>query len=840
MWRGRGRVGPLCRHHRQYLGWHAWHHPGCGWTASASAKGEDRSLCYGPSAAAANQYDHAAWSDACHYGRTAQSYDEPTPIAQEIVPAVDSGPLQAPKDRIRRRIRPGRSSKCRFQWTRWHCTTSGSCAGRCHGVRRTVAIQGRTVCTLENSMQSPHQHRWQCCSGSPEGTYCPTLARPHYQGPLQGAETFIGSDNSCISQWHRSQVCSDYGNESGQRKHARNAEGCTSYFLYNSDHMLRLAYALHLFVAISKTAYMIIIAVQFIIYAIGRLTFLWGDHMTSDLRMTDFYWQVARIAVFMIGVLIYIANEDKTRRASRVTIGRHHEFRRGRRVTVRTNRMAVMMTVLLSNQNLLAAAQVAGALHGNGLTYSAGWINQATRILQAGLLVGSCHGTMGSFTDQFLQRSWPLTSRGEQVVAGALDPDYLRERWTTATTRFGLQRPVDTATFIIFRPPGRRGEERNVHFDIAHFDIARFDDPDLALANLAAQWDDTGGYQWRLVPIHAAYRESRSYDPTWHPFLLLTPDEQAERNLIPGLLDIASSSSDFEHSLSFALWLPAATTWAELSNWCLFDVSLPHATDIYVTMNGEKHLQQNELLGIDTGFFLQDIASVADNATTAGIPTRFCTSWPRLFARTGDEYSGPVYVVSSDRPFAMEWIGYQSRTETTLYDKDGHGWRIDRSTNYMLQLHWETHLGSPDRYLPIHNTSQWMDRSVFWGESTTEFLPVIMPLFPGFDHRSLHCRDICNASNDVLHQELAVSRAWTPAYATQDRWSICRTGTMWRSRSTARKRKSPRSTLSLFEMKQRPLDIWIMHGKWQAQEVDLPPIPTSCTSDHLGTDQVVT
>lgn len=63
-----------------------------------------------------------------------------------------------------------------------------------------------------------------------------------------------------------------------------------------------------------------------------------------------------------------------------------------------------------------------------------------------------------SFTDDFMDLSWPLTTRGDRDLAAAADtdPESLRLRWQVINTRNGIPRPINVASYMLHRPPFTR------------------------------------------------------------------------------------------------------------------------------------------------------------------------------------------------------------------------------------------------------------------------------------------------------------------------------------------------------------------------------------------------
>ena len=132
-------------------------------------------------------------------------------------------------------------------------------------------------------------------------------------------------------------------------------------------------------------------------------------------------------------------------------------------------------------------------------------------------------------------RGHALTSERAMAVAGASDPGILNTRWEVARNVYGLQRPIDLATFRIARLP-RPGQ----HTDDQHIDVARFDDPQAIIAEIEMNWHELRGQQWAMTQCHSSTREARTNEPDGFHFLIRDAEEYAERTLVPGLLEVVA------------------------------------------------------------------------------------------------------------------------------------------------------------------------------------------------------------------------------------------------------------------------------------------------------------
>ena len=82
-------------------------------------------------------------------------------------------------------------------------------------------------------------------------------------------------------------------------------------------------------------------------------------------------------------------------------------------------------------------------------------------------------GSVASYTDQFVDAIWPLTSSGERNLTAAadLDPDVLRQRWLDIGARNGIPRPIGVSTYVIHRLPQVRIATPPFELTLARFDL---------------------------------------------------------------------------------------------------------------------------------------------------------------------------------------------------------------------------------------------------------------------------------------------------------------------------------------------------------------------------------
>lgn len=382
---GRDRAG--AGHHGRGSGRHAWYsdrfkHGKRGATKGEKRKRRSRGYCEPDATAPYNDYE--PWGSYVGHGTIyARSVDGActTDFAQTILPtaAKHSRPLQEAK-----------TDSSTRRWKTPAASRNWGCAGRHLGM--SCAIDGfeRVPTTLENSFIYPQQYRWVISSGSPE---CSFGAGSIWNGQYGNQEEFRKSEIGeafCLSPKQEDQKIDECKGQFWPKR-VRKAEGCTSIvaeyrcmgyrrvvsgcgghnvsrhprqlcygnFAQFEDNLTTLAWLLHLFIEFQVGLSYFALVCRGLVYAFGRLTFLWGDTASCQLSAYDLGWQCGRVFLWATGILVKIlSSSESVKKTTRLTIGHHHAFRRTRDFEPRRgSRVAIIMVVLIGNQNLLAAAQ---------------------------------------------------------------------------------------------------------------------------------------------------------------------------------------------------------------------------------------------------------------------------------------------------------------------------------------------------------------------------------------------------------------------------------------------------------------------------------------------------
>ena len=650
--RGSRRDRKLLGHNRCQPSWFVGHrtrkwHSGQGAGADEGASGEGRGCgsCQPTTTADCNDYEPRR----IHILPISCDPKPRTSVTQKMVTAAanaSGGTIQETEEGCagRRWERGGR---------KWN---SGDDSSRRHGM---ITWNGRfeLVGTLENSLYG---------SGSPECTdelvVLPFIVDESIQSYERTEEGCTSYERlQCNVRWCTWQALRE---RKGLIDCGR-VGGSSHFGNYSTDHaevhdtrMIHLAWMLKIFMDYTQVIYYCLWLLRGLWAITGRITFLWGERRTSRTTVQDFGWQVARVIAIIGGCLIKIAVQSaRMRKRTRCRVGNHHNFRRPKHIQCGRYKTAIALVMLIGNQNLVAAAQHGMAQDYDIVEENVGWKTPSDEmaLTQISLALTWSQLAQGSFTDQFLHRAWVLTPEGEATMAGDLDPEYLRVRWEALRVQHGLERPVDVATYVIRSLPG---VSTSACFQ---FGVARFDDPDSLIASIEHAFPGHAGAQWRLCQVNPAIRDTRTGDPEWIHFLLLDQEEATENILQPGIFEFVTTYEEDEHSFEFAGWLPPRTTWSEFSNWCHFDVAFVGDWSFHVTADGEEHLQQHGPLQIGRGFFIQVNFQTEQEDNYQGLPRRHRERWADLFRRLPAGTEGQVYVVSADRPFAMDYLPVEGR-----------------------------------------------------------------------------------------------------------------------------------------------------------------------------------
>lgn len=241
--------------------------------------------------------------------------------------------------------------------------------------------------------------------------------------------------------------------------------------------------------------------------------------------------------------------------------------------------------------------------------------DEATSLMQLSVSVILVKMTQSSFTDEFLDLAWPLTSRGERDLAAAADtdPESLRLRWQVISARNGIPRPINVATYMLHRPPYARSP-----WSTFTLDTSSFDDPYLLPGTVEAHWPDLQMATWRLHQSHHSITTSRTWDDdVWH-FILLNGREQSMFGFPTGIIEIVSRHNEDECSFAYGATIPAYATWAHLWSWLGIGNDFNEGTTYQIQVNGENIEDPMSQMSITHGFFVQITAMMpgADDPLT--------------------------------------------------------------------------------------------------------------------------------------------------------------------------------------------------------------------------------
>lgn len=227
-------------------------------------------------------------------------------------------------------------------------------------------------------------------------------------------------------------------------------------------------------------------------------------------------------------------------------------------------------------------------------------------------------GSAASYTDQFIDAVWTLTSSGERNLTAAadLDPDVLRQRWLDIGTRNGIPRPVGVSTYVIHRLPQVR--IATPPFELT---LARFDDPYGIPGEVEVHWPELQMATWRLYPCHSAVAQSRTWIgiPGFH-FILQYGLETSSATFVAGVVEVTIASDEDEASMLFGATIPSRASWLHLWNWLRLGHGFPQNSVFSLLVNGCFYSQPHEALLLSTGFFVQISIVVEDAQDYNGIP----------------------------------------------------------------------------------------------------------------------------------------------------------------------------------------------------------------------------
>ena len=230
-----------------------------------------------------------------------------------------------------------------------------------------------------------------------------------------------------------------------------------------------------------------------------------------------------------------------------------------------------------------------------------------------------------SYTDNFLDRTWAVTTQGEQELAMAndIDPEALRLNWLQISTTFGIPRPIDSANYIIYRPP--RAEEA---FQELVMTVVRFDDPFALPFEIQAYWPDLTTQGWRLFRVDDAVLTARTRDDGWS-FVVVVQAQDTIEPLRVGVMEIISRYDDDEHSMIFSTLLPQGTTWAHLWSWLHLGAVFPVDNVFQIYVNDVLQTTAHDLMELDHGYFVQIVGSAVTEESFIMFNGRQIQTWRR-------------------------------------------------------------------------------------------------------------------------------------------------------------------------------------------------------------------
>ena len=244
--------------------------------------------------------------------------------------------------------------------------------------------------------------------------------------------------------------------------------------------------------------------------------------------------------------------------------------------------------------------------------------HQGISLLQQAVRFAVVHSVAASFTDEFFDLVWPLTTRGEGEIsaAGDIDPNLLRDSWRLMEQRNGLLRPVSLSTYFLHRPPTVRSGIQPLEIT-----VARFDDPLTIPQEISRQWPDLQMSTWKLSLCHSSISSSRTWEGvTGSHFVLLNGRELAASPFAAGIIKLVATSPEDESSMLFSAVVPAATTWLHIYNWLRIGPGFPLAVQYRVEINGEHIRDPYRVVQVSNGFFVQIFAKAPDLQSYVGIP----------------------------------------------------------------------------------------------------------------------------------------------------------------------------------------------------------------------------
>ena len=291
-------------------------------------------------------------------------------------------------------------------------------------------------------------------------------------------------------------------------------------------------------------------------------------------------------------------------------------------------------------------------------------ISEATFLLQVTSSILLARVSIASFTDEFLDLAWPLTSQGDRDLAASadIDPERLRMRWQTILARNNIPRPINVASYTLHRPPYARSSRPTFTFS-----TSRFDDPFVLPGVVEAEWPDLQMSSWRFYQCHSSITSSRTWDDdSWH-FILLVGREQSIFGFPTGIIEIVSRFNEDECTFAYSATIPAYATWAHLWSWLGIGNDFNAGTIYQIQVNGENVIDPIAQLSIAHGFFVQIFATMSTAEDHLTLPAEryrrlqgdLCFSLP---SGHGKVYKAGITIHDTE----IARLPYRDRTEAIL------------------------------------------------------------------------------------------------------------------------------------------------------------------------------
>ena len=424
--------------------------------------------------------------------------------------------------------------------------------------------------------------------------------------------------------------------------HGRNVKGCTLNRQFRVPPHLHWTFA-WLF-QMQRLGYAYFLFLQIAVYVASRLCFL---HFKLGYQYTgeEFAWHIARGTFWFTATVTWLWTQERAQ-PKRLQVVQKRRFSLPIRTSSSIKHRGWIFACLVLNSHVVAITHLQG---GFGLDDIPGHVNErqmgtteidknftvqfgivdnaedgyaptpyGLSLFQRSLCIVLTTGSAASYTDQFVEAVWPLTSRGERNLSAAadLDPDVLRQRWLDIGARNGIPRPIGVSTYVVHRLPQVR--IATPPFELT---LARFDDPFGIPGEVEAHWPELQMATWRLYLCHSAVAQSRTWIgiPGSH-FILQYGLETSSASFVSGVVEVTIASDEDEASMLFGATIPSRASWLHLWNWLRLGHGFPQNSVFSLLVNGCFHSQPHEALLLSTGFFVQISIVVEDAQEYNGIP----------------------------------------------------------------------------------------------------------------------------------------------------------------------------------------------------------------------------